>query len=800
MAYYSALIEKSRLYPVWLMGSWLRRTARRLLLSLGLIVALLIAASATAFGAWSQAVAGALLVVASGLLVVWLLELYFRFHFYPSVVTNQYDPRDYVTFTVGRILFGIGNNDDVTDRVCRSRTGRRILQRLGVSDQEIKIFRQSRQSVALPPLVPAGVVLTLAELMEGIFLHDQGWAKWLLSQGVTIEDYRGATTWVVHEIERSAAAERWWAPERLAEVTPLAADWSYGGTYILDRYSHTLMPLTVASATVGRRGPEVRALFAVLARSREANALVVGGSRESSLGLIWTMAGLMRRGECPPEVRGKRLVVLETALFGAGFKERTEFETKLIQVLNEAAAAGNVILVIDDLAGLLRLGNSLSASTAELLDPYLAGRVLQVVALADTAGFHSALATLPVVMQRFEKVTASDLSVEEALAGAELIVTELESQFPVWFTYQAVVLLAMAARNYFQTDLASDKVADLLTEVVAWSRAARLRVITKSTAEKFLAEKTHIPMGQATAEESERLLSLEEKLSSRVIGQPAAVRAIARAMRRGRAGIRNPERPLASFLFLGPTGVGKTETAKALAAEYFGESEALARFDMSEFQGADALGRLIGDGSRGEPGLLSTRVRELGYGVLLLDEFEKSHRDVRNLFLQILDEGFFSDAAGRRVNARNLIIIATSNAGAAQLWQLARDGKDVASARDELVSGIIAAGIFSPELLNRFDEVVVYAPLAPETLVAVAELQLKRLADRLYRNHGLVFEVTPELAAVVAKEGSTEAFGARPMQRFIQDKLEEQIASALIRGDIRSGSRLQFSHELALVF
>ncbi|MCX6713552.1 MAG: AAA family ATPase, partial [Candidatus Vogelbacteria bacterium] len=256
------------------------------------------------------------------------------------------------------------------------------------------------------------------------------------------------------------------------------------------------------------------------------------------------------------------------------------------------------------------------------------------------------------------------------------------------------------------------------------------------------------------------------------------------AIRRSRTGIRNPKRPIGSFLFLGTTGVGKTETSKALAEVFFGGEKDLLRLDMSEYQGTDALAKLIGSFGESQAGVLSNLMREHPYGVLLLDEFEKSSKEILNLFLQIFDEGFFSDMSGKKVNVRNLIFIATSNAGADLIWQAIREGQKPEAAK--IIDSLVSQGVYKPELLNRFDAVVVFNPLTPENLAQIARLLLAKLAKRL-AEQGIELAISDYAVKTVATLGANEVFGARPMIRFIQDNVEQPIADKIIKGEITHG-------------
>jgi len=283
-------------------------------------------------------------------------------------------------------------------------------------------------------------------------------------------------------------------------------------------------------------------------------------------------------------------------------------------------------------------------------------------------------------------------------------------------------------------------------------------------------------------------------MHKRVVGQEEALRVLAEALRRLRSGLASRKRPIGAFLFLGPTGVGKTETAKALAEVYFGGEEAMRRFDMSEYRGEDALEKLIGSAASSTHGVLTERIHERPFSLLLFDEFEKASPDVLNLFLQILDEGFYSDPRGFRVSLRETMIIATSNAGANLIWDLVSAGKDPTVEKETIINEVRKNGMFSPELLNRFDAVVVYRPLSREDLKKIAALMLNEVAARL-KEKDIFFEITPELVERITQIGYDPVFGARPMRRMISEKIESVIARRILRDELRRGSALSLSRE-----
>src|SRR3990167_3145624 len=330
----------------------------------------------------------------------------------------------------------------------------------------------------------------------------------------------------------------------------------------------------------------------------------------------------------------------------------------------------------------------------------------------------------------------------------------------------------------------------LLNDAVNQIRSQKQNVISKETVSEVLKTQTKVPVGEITKDESTKLKDLEKILHQRIVGQDEAIVEIAKAMRRARAEIEQGNRPIGSFLFLGPTGVGKTETAKALAETYFGAEDSMVRLDMSEYQGADSLKRLIGDSQSRTSGNLSSLIAQNPFSLLLVDEFEKADSDVQNLFLQILDEGLMTDALGKKVNFDNVIIIATSNAAAEYIREEIQKGVLGDNLQKVLVEYVLKQKLFSPELINRFDGVVVYRPLTDSEAIAVTKLMLWRLAKQLRDSKNITLEITDDLATQIARSGFDAQFGARPIRRLIADKLEDGIAKMIIEGSAKSGTTI----------
>ncbi|MCC7004718.1 ATP-dependent Clp protease ATP-binding subunit [Candidatus Nomurabacteria bacterium] len=464
------------------------------------------------------------------------------------------------------------------------------------------------------------------------------------------------------------------------------------------------------------------------------------------------------------------------------------------RILNEAVGAGNVILVLENFASFIESAHTIGTDIVDLLSYYLTSAGIQIVALTDSNGFHQSIETNKELSQFFEKVLVKETDATSVINLVETEALRFEAEEDIFFTYPAIATIVESADRYFSDGSISDKAMDLILEITPRILKSKKYEVTRDDVLDLVQSKTKIPQGVISPEEKEKLLNLESLLHKRIIGQDEAVVAISNAMRRSRSGVGSKTRPMGSFLFFGPTGVGKTETTKALASTFFGDEKNIVRLDMSEYKTEDSMERLIGSFKSGKQGVLSTALREKPYGVLLLDEFEKANHEILDLFLQILDEGFFSDMTGKRVNVRNMIIIATSNAGSDLIFDYLKKRDSLMSKKDEIIQQIIARGIFKPELINRFDDAVLFQPLGKDQLKLVAKIMLQKLQSRL-NERGYIFTINDELVNLLVEQGMDPAFGARPMNRAIQDILEKKIAEKIIRGELKTGKEFTLTKE-----
>ncbi|MEK7105610.1 MAG: AAA family ATPase, partial [Patescibacteria group bacterium] len=422
-------------------------------------------------------------------------------------------------------------------------------------------------------------------------------------------------------------------------------------------------------------------------------------------------------------------------------------------------------------------GLDLSSVLAQELDR----RYTFVIATATPSAYTGSIER-SVLGQKLIKVPIDEPEPNEAIRILEAKIGAIEYKQKVIFTYDAIEKIVALTSRYMHERALPEKAIEVAEETALSAFKARgenARVVGEDVA-MIITEKTKVPVTELGGQEKETLLHMEERLHERVIGQDEAVKAIAAALRRARTELRSTNRPIANFLFLGPTGVGKTELAKTVSEVYFGREESMLRFDMSEYQEKTSVERLIG--GAGEGGLLTEAVRQNPFSLLLLDELEKAHPDILNLFLQVMDDGRLTDGAGRTIDFTNVILIATSNAGAQYLMESVQAGKPLEEIKQHLLDSELKA-TYRPEFLNRFDGVIVFKPLSIDDVVQIAYLLIAKVAERL-KVKGINFQASDAAVYELAQKGFDPKFGARPLRRVIQEEVDNAIANILLKGEV----------------
>lgn len=700
------------------------------------------------------------------------------------------------TYIVSEIMKKVGRGDIVTG-LFRSRPGNFLAIRLDIPLSEINLFLKNKKEKITPELLDVQIE-DKSDLFDcfvtSLYKLDREFKEFVFKYSVKEKELSGTAKWITKQFERDKREKRWWGRDYLSRMEGIGKDWSYGKAFLLEKYATKIEDsYNFSGSGLGHHKKEVGEMESILTRRNEANVLLVSDDDLQKMGILIELSKKII-GDKILALQNKNVLILDINQVITGKRTKAEFEEELVNMLSGAERAGNIILVLKNLPGSMINSKALESDLLGLMGPYLNSPSLQFIALSDIKSFHEHIENNLSAMEKFETMLLKEDTEDNLVYNLQKETAELEQRFGVLFTYSSLVSIAENASRYFMGQIISDKALNMLLELPQLVRKQGRKIITKKDVLDMLQEKTGIPMGEISKEEKDKLLNLEEILHKHVISQDEAISAISSTLRRSRSGIESENKPMGSFLFLGPTGVGKTETAKALSEVFFGSEKKMTRLDMSEYSGPDSISKLIGSFETGKQGVLTSLLRESQYGVLLLDEFEKASREVHNLFLQILDEGVFSDMVGKKVNARNLIIIATSNAGSSTIWNFVKEGKSLADNKQIIVDEIIQQGLFRPELLNRFDGVILFHPLDNSDLKQIATLMLKKLAKRL-EDKSLELVITDELIDYLVEKGSDPTFGARPINRAIQDNVEEIVARKLIGGEVKPGSKLTISKE-----
>ncbi len=632
----------------------------------------------------------------------------------------------------------------------------------------------------------------------------------------------------------------------------------------LDEYGTdlTLAAAEMRLDPVVGREKEIERVIQILARRTKNNPVLLGEPGVGKTAVAEGLATRIVNGEVPDILEDKKVIQLDMGLLIAGTKYRGEFEERLKKIMDEIRQAGNVILVIDEMHTLIGAGAAEGAiDAANILKPALSRGEIQVIGATTLDEYRKYIEKDSALERRFQSIIIEEPSIDETIEIIRGLKFKYEEHHELVISDEAVVAATKLSAKYVTDRFLPDKAIDALDEASSkvrlkvsslcpeareldkklkeivkdkeeairnqdFEKASSLRddeadmkdkirevteqwkkdneankpVVTAEDVAEVIATMTGVPVTRLTEGESERLLNLEKVLHERVIGQNDAIVAVSKAIRRARVGLKSPNRPIGSFIFSGPTGVGKTELAKALAAAMFGSEDNMIRVDMSEFMEKHSTAKLIGSppGYVGydDGGQLSELVRKKPYSVILFDEIEKAHPDIFNIMLQILDDGRLTDAKGRHINFKNTVIIMTSNVGASMITTQGKLGfstaenekKDKYEKLKDTVNEELKKA-FRPEFLNRIDDIIVFAHLSKEEIREIVDLMMKDLFKRLSERE-LTMEVTDEVKDFLAKDGYSEAYGARPLRRLIQRKIEDELAEEILTNAYEPGDTI----------
>ncbi len=690
-----------------------------------------------------------------------------------------------ISYEVAELIHNSEN--DLVLGFLSKRHGEEILRRTGldpsaVQHRYVSLTPRSTLSATAIPLEETSLT-SLTSFASLLYTRDVTFARILAEQGVTRSLFEGAALFVERSITADKRATRWWSRDSLSKRRPLGRTWSFGVPYLLEKFERPFVTLPTRDALTKNAElfgeSTIDAVMLALARSSSANVLLVGEAGSGIHDLVVHLNNQITRGATLDALGISGMVLLDTTRLCAEFREKADLTQAIQSLFEEATRAGGLIIVIEDLHRFIEEGRVVGVEVPALLDPYLANPTLRIIATDTRQGFQQLRVRDRGIIRRFTEIMLDEPTRDICVSLLERVVRDFEKKQDVFFTISAIDQAIVAGERYIVHGVMPEKAILLIEEAVSVALARKVTVISADLINELVTLKTGISVGTISASEREQLLHLEAILGERVIGQHAAIKAVASTMRRARAGMQSSTRPIGSFLFLGPTGVGKTETAKALARTFFGNESALLRFDMSEFSSPDALSRMIGTSDGG--GALVEGLTTTPYTVLLFDEFEKAHRSIHDLCLQILDEGIFTAADGQKINVRNTLIIATANAGSDLIIKTVSQRASLATLEPEIINHLIETKQFRPELINRFDDVVIFEPLHHEEQLQVANLFIQALIKRV-REQGYELSVTPAFLETLVTTHYTPAFGARPIRRAIQDSIEAVIATKIIAG------------------
>jgi len=655
-------------------------------------------------------------------------------------------------------------------------------------------------------------------------------------------------------------------PAAAAQGKPQAVD---AETPTLDQYGRDLTAMVTEGKVdpVIGRDKEIERVIQILSRRTKNNPCLIGEPGVGKTAISEGLAQKIISGNVPEILKDKRVVTLDLSSMVAGAKYRGEFEDRLKKSIEEIRHAGNVILFIDELHTIVGAGAAEGAiDAANILKPLLARGEIQIIGATTLDEYRKHIEKDAALERRFQPITVAEPTEEETLQILKGIRDKYEAHHKVKITDKALEAAVKMSSRYINDRYLPDKAIDLIDEASSrvrlrsftappdlkdlerrideirkmkedsivsqeFEKAASLRdeenklkeelaskkdvwqienskntqMVTDEDIAEIIGSWTGIPVNRLAQEETERLKNMESILHNRVIGQKDAVSAVAKAIRRGRVGLKDPKRPVGSFIFSGPTGVGKTELSKALAEALFGDESLMIRIDMSEYMEKHSVSRLVGSppGYVGydEGGQLTEKVRRKPYSVILFDEIEKAHPDVFNMLLQILDDGRLTDSTGRVVDFKNTVIIMTSNVGARDIVEPKKLGfgaQEENAARDyeDMKKNVMEAlkKTFRPEFLNRVDEIIVFHPLSRDEIKQICGLMLNETAKRMEQNN-INITFTDEVKDFLAEKGYDKTFGARPLKRTIQEHIEDKLAEAILDGKVKEGDSVSISYD-----
>ncbi len=716
--------------------------------------------------------------------------------------------RDFTAGSARRILRELPTTFSTASLMRTLAVTRRMTQlfkRMELSDQQLlsrltqASIKQS-QVISQQALIDAAVAaslqnghrfITSTDLFFGLIAVSPAVADSLKELGIHLEDLRRASGWV--EAEALAKKQwRWWQDEYFRRSGGVDRGWTSGWTPTMKHLSTDITAQVAAGQTpyiIGRQ-TEIEAVVRILERTTKNNVLLIGEPGVGKSSIVDGIAQGILQATTSPGLADSRVIQLNLEAVLGSSANVQELEKRFSQALKELIA-GKTILFIDNIEHLVAQTGAGTIDVSAVLLPFIEAGQLKVIGATNPASYRRVLQPNATFTNNFQTVEVQEPDTPTAIGILQEFTAAIEAQQKVTISLPAIQAAVELSRQYIHDRVLPEKAIDLLDEAAAYAAHAKHSTVSAEDVAKVVADKTGIPVTQVTEDEAEKLTHLEDLLHQRLVGQNTAIDAVANALRRSRAGLRDSQKPMAVFLFIGPTGTGKTELAKTIAESYFGSEESMVRLDMSEYQEPAAINKLIG--SPGDPngGYLTTAIHERPFTVLLLDELEKAHPQILDLFLQVFDDGRLTDSAGHTVQFNQTIIIATSNAGSRSIQDAISQGYTTEQMMPA-VKEMLAQRYFRPEFLNRFDEIVLFRQLNVEESVQVAKLMMAKVITQVAEKD-IQLTVSDDLIRKLAEAGYDPLYGARPLRHLIQDKIENALAKQLLTKSIKKGATIELT-------
>ncbi|MEK7551464.1 MAG: ATP-dependent Clp protease ATP-binding subunit [Patescibacteria group bacterium] len=712
-----------------------------------------------------------------------------------EIAKNSQDPLDSFTLLALSTFVTSNNTKSLVENLLKKPQVKFILEKANIEKKDLQIIDFDQKELANKAFLVAktvnGKFVTTMDLIVAYLLLSEESSKLLFTKELKPEDLEAILVWARNRYKKEENPKRthtYWG-EGIAE------DWVYGWTietkkYMLDLTSEFINKKRNAIGRVNEYNQLLESLYA------NKSTILVGESGSGKTAVVEHLARESFMGILNGNLFHQRILQLMVDAFMAGAKTQGELEERLDNIIAEVSHSGNIIVYIPNIDNIL--GNSsFNLNISGALIPYVKNGKVRIVATATNASYKKFVEANPSFLENFSVIKFENLDKSKVLEVLFKKASFIEEKTKTILTYKAILSAYTYANSYAKEKVLPGSAVILLEDSANAVSLNKKIIVEEKDIEEQIKKKVNVSVGKPKQIEKELLLNLENLMHRRVIGQEEAVSAIAEAIRRVRAGLKTSQKPI-SFLFLGPTGVGKTETAKALAQVYFGDDKKMIRLDMSEFNGVDGEKRLLGaaPGQGDEKGQLTESIYDNPYSMILLDEFEKADLKILDLFLQVFDDGRLTDNKGKTVSFVNSIIIATSNAASEYIReQISKGVKIDGTFYSQLLEYLQTKQIFKPELLNRFDAIIVFKPLDQNQIKEVVKILLLELSQNLKeKDISALFD--EKIIAKIVLEGFDNDFGARPLRRFIQDNIEDLIAQKMLKDEIKRGDRIVISTDV----